>query len=235
MLPSPGFHDRISIIMKKICILTIVATLAAPFGSVFAGDITGKITLKGTPPKEKDITPLKDDVNCGKFHSTMPTTKFYVVGAGGELADAVVYLTGVSGKSTGGSAAPALLDQKSCEYVPQIFAIQTGQKKGMQLLDDHMFKLWKMGLVEKRDILVKAAALDELSARIAQVERGMFEDEDEARERGERDEDEDGGHPPFHAIPPSDARAPHGRHSTGTQTGQFDRDRGQSYWRVSST
>ena len=33
-------------------------------------------------------------------------------------------------------------------------AIQTGQKQGMQLLDDHMFKLWKDGLVEKRDILL---------------------------------------------------------------------------------
>ena len=28
-------------------------------------------------------------------------------------------------------------------------AIQTGQKKGMQLLDDHMFKLWEKGIVEK--------------------------------------------------------------------------------------
>ena len=66
-------------------------------------------------------------------------------------------------------------------------AIQTGQKKGMQLLDDHMFKLWKMGLVEKRDILVKAQSFDELANRIAQVERGMFEDDDEARERGDKE------------------------------------------------
>jgi twitching motility protein PilT len=62
-------------------------------------------------------------------------------------------------------------------------AIQTGAKKGMQLLDDHMFKLWKAGLVEKRDILVKAQSYDDLFNRIAQAERGMFEDEDEARER----------------------------------------------------
>jgi len=114
--------------MKKICILTIVAALAATLNSALAGDITGKIILKGTPPKEKDITPLKDDVNCGKFHPTMPTTKFYVVGSGGELADVVVYLQGISGKSTGASAPAAVLDQKTCLYVPQIFAIQTGQK-----------------------------------------------------------------------------------------------------------
>jgi twitching motility protein PilT len=66
-------------------------------------------------------------------------------------------------------------------------AIQTGQKKGMQLLDDHMFKLWRQGLVDKKDVLAKAASVDELAARIAQVERGMFEDEQEARERGARE------------------------------------------------
>ncbi|MBN1395414.1 MAG: type IV pilus twitching motility protein PilT [Pirellulales bacterium] len=69
-------------------------------------------------------------------------------------------------------------------------AIQTGQKLGMQLLDDHMFKLWKDGLVEKRDILLKAHAVDELQNKIARAERGMFEDEGEARERGERGEGE---------------------------------------------
>ncbi len=66
-------------------------------------------------------------------------------------------------------------------------AIQTGQKKGMQLLDDHMFKLWKQGIVEKRDIMLKAHVAEELSSKIAQVERGIFEDESEARERGERE------------------------------------------------
>jgi len=66
-------------------------------------------------------------------------------------------------------------------------AIQTGQKIGMQLLDDHMFKLWKEGVVDKKDILVKANSRDELEANIARVERSMFEDENESRERGDRE------------------------------------------------
>ena len=37
-------------------------------------------------------------------------------------------LEGISGKSTGASATPAVLDQKGCEYVPSILAVQTGQK-----------------------------------------------------------------------------------------------------------
>jgi twitching motility protein PilT len=66
-------------------------------------------------------------------------------------------------------------------------SIQTGQRLGMQLLDDHMFKLWKEGLVEKRDIMIKANTPDELATRIARAERGLFEDESDARDRADRD------------------------------------------------
>jgi plastocyanin len=91
-------------------------------------DIVGVITLKGTPPAEKEITPLMENPDCAKMHTTTPTTHFYAVGAKGELADVVVSLKGVTGKSTGASAPPAVLDQKGCLYTPTILAIQTGQK-----------------------------------------------------------------------------------------------------------
>jgi plastocyanin len=116
--------------MNKTTVLTVTCALAITCQLAMAGDITGTITLKGTPPKEKDITPLKDDVTCGKFHTEMPTTHFYVVGPKGELADVVVSVQGpgIGGKSTGAGAAVAMLDQKGCEYIPQILAVQTGQK-----------------------------------------------------------------------------------------------------------
>ncbi|MEN6405316.1 MAG: type IV pilus twitching motility protein PilT [Thermoguttaceae bacterium] len=66
-------------------------------------------------------------------------------------------------------------------------AIQTGHRLGMQLLDDHMFQLWKDGLVEKREILLKANLPDDLAARVARAERGLFEDESESRQRTERE------------------------------------------------
>ena len=114
--------------MKTSSTLIIVSVLAAALQAAAAADITGTITLKGTPPKEKEITPVMDDANCSKMHTTVPTTHFYVVGAKGELADVIVSLQGISGKSTGASAPPVTLDQKGCEYVPSIFAVQTGQK-----------------------------------------------------------------------------------------------------------
>jgi plastocyanin len=114
--------------MTKITALLLAAMLQVGLNGARAADITGTITLKGTPPAEKDITPLKEDPNCGKLYSSMPTTRFYVVGPKGELADVVVALQGIAGKSIGDSAPAAVLDQKACEYVPQIMAVQTGQK-----------------------------------------------------------------------------------------------------------
>jgi len=70
-------------------------------------------------------------------------------------------------------------------------AIQTGHKLGMQLLDDHMFKLWQEGIVEKRDILAKANHPDELAAKIARAERGLLEDEEEAKRRLAAEEEEE--------------------------------------------
>jgi plastocyanin len=115
---------QLTIMMKSTSLLVLAASLAT--GA--AADISGTVTLNGNPPAEKPIAPVKDDATCGKLHSTVPTTKFYVVGANKELADVVVMLKNVSGKSTGGAAKPAVLDQKGCIYTPQILAVQTGQK-----------------------------------------------------------------------------------------------------------
>lgn len=114
--------------MTKSSTLIMVAGLAAALQVASGADIIGTITLKGTPPKEKEITPVMEDANCSKLHTSVPTTHFYVVGAKGELADVIVSLQGISGKSTGASAPPMVLDQKGCEYVPSIFAVQTDQK-----------------------------------------------------------------------------------------------------------
>jgi twitching motility protein PilT len=75
-------------------------------------------------------------------------------------------------------------------------SIQTGRKHGMFLLDESLFKLWKDGLCEKEEILLRASKPQELAAKIAQAERGIFdedeydEDEDEYEDDDE-DEDED--------------------------------------------
>lgn len=54
--------------------------------------------------------------------------------------------------------------------------IQTGQRQGMVLLDDDMFRLWREGLVERRDVLLKANQPEELAAKIARAEQGVFDE-----------------------------------------------------------
>jgi len=113
--------------LKRAVSLLAIGLFSA--GQIACGtDIVGVITLKGTPPAEKEITPLMENPDCAKMHPTAPTTHFYAVGAKGELADVIVSLKGVTGKSTGASAPPAVLDQKGCLYTPTILAVQTGQK-----------------------------------------------------------------------------------------------------------
>jgi plastocyanin len=117
--------------MKFSSILLLPAILAvAPF--LHAADITGVITFKGTPPAEADLgaTMTEASPDCAAMYdpAKMPTTHFYVVGPKGEFADVVVSLKNVTGKSTGASAPPVVLDQKGCVYSPGIFAVQTGQK-----------------------------------------------------------------------------------------------------------
>ena len=67
-------------------------------------------------------------------------------------------------------------------------SIQTGRKYGMQLLDDHLFTLWKNGLCEEQDVIMKSNLPDELVHRINLAKKGeMSDDDDEFFE----DEDED--------------------------------------------
>ena len=117
--------------MKKLIASVLAAGSFGLSHAASAADIIGTITLKGTPPAETDLAPyISANPDCAAMYQgkKMPTTLFYVVGPKGEFADVVVSLKGVTGKSTGASAPPAVLDQKGCVYTPQILAIQTGQK-----------------------------------------------------------------------------------------------------------
>ncbi|HWD92050.1 MAG TPA: carboxypeptidase regulatory-like domain-containing protein [Verrucomicrobiae bacterium] len=93
-----------------------------------AADITGTVTLSGTPPPEREITPLESDAVCGKLNSGKVSTTFFVVGPNKGLADVIVMLKGVPAQPAAASTASAEIDQKGCLYRPQILAIQTGQK-----------------------------------------------------------------------------------------------------------
>ncbi|QDT15349.1 type IV pilus twitching motility protein PilT [Alienimonas californiensis] len=68
-------------------------------------------------------------------------------------------------------------------------SIQTGRKYGMQLLDDHLFSLWKNNIVEEEDVLYKANQPGELKVRIEKAKRGLYEDEEGDDDVEEEDDD----------------------------------------------
>ncbi|NNJ26887.1 type IV pilus twitching motility protein PilT [Alienimonas chondri] len=70
-------------------------------------------------------------------------------------------------------------------------SIQTGRKYGMQLLDDHLFSLWKNNIVEEEDVLYKANQPGELKVRIEKAKRGLYDDEEEEDEDFDEDDDFD--------------------------------------------
>jgi twitching motility protein PilT len=70
-------------------------------------------------------------------------------------------------------------------------SIQTGRKHGMFLLDESLFKLWRDGLVEKEECLLRASKPAELAAKIGQAERGVFDEDEEDEDEDEEDEDDD--------------------------------------------
>jgi twitching motility protein PilT len=70
-------------------------------------------------------------------------------------------------------------------------SIQTGRKHGMFLVDESLFKHWRAGLIDKEEALLKSNKPAELAAKIAQAERGVYDEEDEENEEDFEDEDED--------------------------------------------
>ena len=112
--------------MKKISTWLGLAVATVATQSVFAAEITGKITLKGTPPPPA----VAKDIVCGKPEKLNITARQYVVGADNGLADVFVYLksgTGIDGKTFTAPADKPVLDQIDCEYTPFALGVMKGQ------------------------------------------------------------------------------------------------------------
>lgn len=89
-----------------------------------AATIAGTVKFEGAAPKMPP-TPMSADPTCASQHPTTPTSEEVVVGAGGELANVLVYVK--NAPNTPVPSAPAVLDQKGCMYHPHVSAVQAGQ------------------------------------------------------------------------------------------------------------
>ena len=118
---------------KSVMWIAIVALLMAAATGAFArGSISGKAILQGAAPGEKPIK-MDADPYCATAHATPVTTKHYIVGAGGGLANVFVYVKeGLAGKTFPAPKEPKLLDQHDCLYAPYVMGIQVGQPLTIQ-------------------------------------------------------------------------------------------------------
>ena len=92
--------------------------------AVAPGSIEGIVSYTGTPPKMKPIDMAKEP-SCAKQHATPVMTEAVSVRPGNTLEDVVVYV------SAGDQGAPAsqtvTYDQKGCQYVPHVVAMEVNQ------------------------------------------------------------------------------------------------------------
>ena len=78
---------RRAAVVARILALALVGLIAPRAQAASAADITGTVTLNGTPPPEQVNTHIASDPICGKLHPEPVKTQFFVVGPKGELKD----------------------------------------------------------------------------------------------------------------------------------------------------
>lgn len=120
-----GF-SRIWSMKKSLFVVSASSVLAVALN---ATEITGKVTLNGTAPPQKEIPAVANDPSCGKLRTEPAVTRTYIVAKDGGLANVVVHLkSGLNGKTFPPIEEPILIDQKGCMYEPYVSAAMVGQK-----------------------------------------------------------------------------------------------------------
>jgi plastocyanin len=125
--------------MKNCLSLLAIAAIGSTFSTLTAAEITGKVTLKGTPPAEKEITAFKTDKNCGAAAAGPVMSRNYVASKDGGLANVFVYVKkGLEGKKFDAATESLKIDQVACMYEPYIAGAMAGQKVEIKNSDPFM-------------------------------------------------------------------------------------------------
>jgi len=98
----------------------VYETLAANGSALLAG----MVTLKGTPKPE---IPIDLGATCGALQPERVTTRHYVVGPKGELANVVVYIKSGLQRKFGPVQPGPLIDQVGCMFHPYVSGMVAGQ------------------------------------------------------------------------------------------------------------
>jgi plastocyanin len=119
--------------MKQSIVASMVAVVAVTAGTILTwgpevgaqggGSISGEVKLTGAPaPAPKVVKVNKDNEVCGQEKKIAEVQ----VGANGGVGSTIVSVADAKGAK---AAAPAVLDQKGCEFRPNVLVMAPGELK----------------------------------------------------------------------------------------------------------
>ncbi len=103
---------------------TAATPAATPAVLADAATVAGLVKFEGAPPKMPPMQ-MGADAFCASQHPTPVPDEEVVVGAGGELANVIVFVKNAPAGPA--NTTPAVLDQRGCKYIPHVSAVQVGQ------------------------------------------------------------------------------------------------------------
>ncbi len=107
--------------------IAVVAGLIIGYSAALAGDVTGKVIFKSTPPKPARIF-MTGDPRCNALHKDPVYTEDVVVNPNGTLRNVILSVkSGLPSKTYPVPSAAVTLDQRGCQYVPHVIAMMAGQ------------------------------------------------------------------------------------------------------------
>jgi plastocyanin len=115
-----------------------------------AGSLSGRVSLKGTPPPAETLRMGADAVCAQTAGATVPSDATVVSPTGG-VANAFVYVK--SGLDPSYSfevpTSPVVLDQKACHYSPRVVGVRVGQPLDIVNSDSTLHNVHAMPMVNQ--------------------------------------------------------------------------------------
>ncbi|MGB9233585.1 MAG: hypothetical protein WCC04_04165, partial [Terriglobales bacterium] len=120
---------RVGAAAFSVLLLAVALLRSAPGVRAAArGQISGTVKLEGEVPHQKLIDMSKDPSCAQTRGATQAMTESVVAGANGGLANVVLFISqGLSGTEPPSSQS-VTLEQKGCQYVPHVVAVNPGQR-----------------------------------------------------------------------------------------------------------
>ncbi|WCJ60806.1 hypothetical protein NXS98_06670 [Fontisphaera persica] len=126
----------------------LLVWLAASLPAV-AARVEGEVRLRGTPPPEVPVD-LSNFPDCRSVRQEPLTTRHYVVGTNGGLANVFVFIReGLQGRSFPISTNEVVLDQYHCGFHPYMLGVQTGQVLRIKNSEPYMETVHAVALTNK--------------------------------------------------------------------------------------